>query len=109
LLGVRSTNKIFQDFRAGNGYGVSGYWIWRIEHIGYSRVRCFIHLGYGISGYSDTAYWLFRYGELAENVFLMVFDQSIIYGVSVDVNTAYSSKSGNGLEFFKVFRYGVCF
>ncbi|GJS18021.1 hypothetical protein Tco_0412493 [Tanacetum coccineum] len=80
------------------GYGVSAHW-----------VRCFVHLGYSVSGYSNTAYRLFGYGELAENVFLMVFDQSIIYGVSVDVNTAYSSKSGNGLEFFKVFRYGVCF
>ncbi|GJZ97326.1 hypothetical protein Tco_0669779 [Tanacetum coccineum] len=40
---------------------------------------------------------------------LMIFDQSIIYGVSADVDTAYSSKSGNGLEFFKVSRYGVCF
>ncbi|GJR38328.1 hypothetical protein Tco_1214012 [Tanacetum coccineum] len=73
--------------------------------------------GYGISDILGTAYrtyWIRRskvlwYGELAENVFLMVFDQSIIYGVSIDVNTAYSSKSGNGLEFFKVFRYGVCF
>ncbi|GKC50141.1 hypothetical protein Tco_1072886 [Tanacetum coccineum] len=26
-------------------------------------------------------------------------DQSILYGVSADVDTAYSSKSGNGLEF----------
>ncbi|GJW57668.1 hypothetical protein Tco_0104399 [Tanacetum coccineum] len=27
-------------------------------------------------------------------------------GVSADVDRAYSSNSGNGLEFFKVFRYG---
>ncbi|GJS51946.1 reverse transcriptase domain-containing protein [Tanacetum coccineum] len=31
-----------------------------------------------------------------------VVDQSIIYGVSADVDMAYSLKSGNGLEFFKV-------
>nr|GEV39646.1 hypothetical protein [Tanacetum cinerariifolium] len=30
------------------------------------------------------------------------FDQIIIYDVSTDVDTAYSLKSGNGLEFFKV-------
>ncbi|GJY96804.1 hypothetical protein Tco_0513714 [Tanacetum coccineum] len=67
----------------------------------------------------DTRYrtsWILRIGpprygvsdllELAENVLLMVFDQSIIYGVSTDVDTAYSSKSDNGLEFFKVIRYG---
>ncbi|GKA61074.1 hypothetical protein Tco_0760481, partial [Tanacetum coccineum] len=52
---------------------------------------------YGVSDLLGTAYWLFGYGELAENVLLMVFDQSIIYGVSADVDTAYSSKSGNGL------------
>ncbi|GJW66120.1 hypothetical protein Tco_0118004, partial [Tanacetum coccineum] len=45
---------------------------------------------------------VFGYGILAENVFFLIFDQSIIYGVSM----AYSSKSGNGLEFFKVLRYG---
>ncbi|GJS83718.1 hypothetical protein Tco_0750259 [Tanacetum coccineum] len=42
------------------------------------------------------AYWLFGYGELTENVLPMVFDHSVIYGVSADVDTAYSSKSGNG-------------
>nr|GEV66094.1 hypothetical protein JCGZ_22892 [Tanacetum cinerariifolium] len=34
-------------------------------------------------------------------------DQSVIYDVSADVDTAYSSKSGNGLEFFKVIRYAT--
>ncbi|GJX56606.1 hypothetical protein Tco_0286503 [Tanacetum coccineum] len=72
-------------------------------------VRCIGVLGYGVLYIMGTAYWLFGYGELAENVLLMVFDQSIIYGVSTDVDTTYSSKSGNGLEFFKVIRYGVCF
>ncbi|GJW00774.1 hypothetical protein Tco_1556025 [Tanacetum coccineum] len=115
-----------------NGYGISDlldmvyrtYWVQRTKPIGYGVLRssgmaywalgygvsallvqCFIHLRYGVSGYSDTAYGLIGYGELAENVFLMVFDQSIIYGVSVDVDTTYSSKSGNGLKFLKVFRY----
>ncbi|GKB63588.1 hypothetical protein Tco_0919774 [Tanacetum coccineum] len=74
-----------------------------------SSIRHIRHIRYGVSGYSDTAYWLIGYGELAQNVFLMVFDQSIIYDISVDVDMVYSSKSGNGLEFFKVFRYGVCF
>ncbi|GJT07873.1 ty3-gypsy retrotransposon protein [Tanacetum coccineum] len=74
------------------------YWVPRIEI-----------LRYGVLGSLGTMYWLFGYGELAENVLLMVFDQSIIYGVSADVDTAYSSKSGNGLEFFKVITYGVCF
>ncbi|GJR38330.1 hypothetical protein Tco_1214014 [Tanacetum coccineum] len=91
---LRSSAMVYWALR----YGVSALLVW-----------CFVHLWYGISGYFDTAYWLIGYGELAENVFLMVFDQSIIYGISVDVDTAYSSKSGNGLEFFKFFRYGVCF
>nr|GEX01355.1 hypothetical protein [Tanacetum cinerariifolium] len=80
------------------GYGISDlldtsyptYWVWHIEL-----------LRYGVLVSLGTAYWLFGYEELAENVLLMVFDRSIIYGVSVDVDTAYSSKSCNGLEFFK--------
>ncbi|GJX83151.1 hypothetical protein Tco_0332632 [Tanacetum coccineum] len=46
-------------------------------------------------------YWVFGYGALAVNVIFLIVDQSIIYGVSADVDTVYSSKSGNGLEFFK--------
>ncbi|GJX44572.1 hypothetical protein Tco_0261248 [Tanacetum coccineum] len=96
-------------------------WIRRIRHIGYGvpdllgtayrapPVRCIGVLGYGVLYIMGTAYWLFGYEELAENVLLMVFDQSIIYGVSAGMDTAYSSKSGNGLESFKVIRYGVCF
>ncbi|GJR56568.1 hypothetical protein Tco_1407089 [Tanacetum coccineum] len=57
--------------------------------------------GYGVL--TNTPYPFLGYGVLAENVFFLIFDQSIIYGVSM----AYSSKSGNGLEFFKVFRYDV--
>ncbi|GKF90879.1 hypothetical protein Tco_0274580, partial [Tanacetum coccineum] len=78
--------------RIGTQYGVSGF-----LGVG-SKNKIFQNfLGLGP--------WV--YGELAENVLLMIFDQSIIYGVSADVDTAYSSKSGNGLEFFKVIRYGV--
>ncbi|GKD74516.1 hypothetical protein Tco_1332798, partial [Tanacetum coccineum] len=114
LLGEGSKNKIFLNFlelvwirRIGPPvYGVSDlldtayqtYWVRRIELLRYGVLRS---LG--------TVYWHFGYGELAENVLLMVFDQSIIYGVSADVDMAYSSKSCNGLEFFKVIRYGVCF
>ncbi|GJT55265.1 hypothetical protein Tco_0990319 [Tanacetum coccineum] len=76
------------------GYGVSDlldmayrtYWVRHIELLWYS-----------VLGSLGTAYWLFGYGELAENVLFMVFDQSIIYDVYTDVDTAYSSKSGNGL------------
>ncbi|GJY18936.1 hypothetical protein Tco_0390427, partial [Tanacetum coccineum] len=112
LLVVGSKNKIFQNFlelvwirRIGPpGCGVSDLldtayrtdWVRRIEL-----------LRYDVLWSLGTAYWLFGYGELAENVLLMVFDQSIIYGVSADMDTVYSSKSGNGLEFFKVIRYGV--
>ncbi|GKB63059.1 hypothetical protein Tco_0919245, partial [Tanacetum coccineum] len=108
------------------GYGVSdrldtAYQTSSIRCIGFIRydvltlwVRCIGSLGtaywlfgYGVLESLGTAYWLFGYGELAENVLLMIFDQSIIYGVSADMDTAYSSKSGNGLEFFKAIRYGV--
>ncbi|GJU31063.1 hypothetical protein Tco_1174652 [Tanacetum coccineum] len=66
--------------------------------------------GYGVLSYSGTMYcisWvrrieLLRYGVLAESVFFLIFNQSIIYDVNTDVDTAYSSKSGNGLEFFNV-------
>ncbi|GJS94433.1 hypothetical protein Tco_0801401 [Tanacetum coccineum] len=39
----------------------------------------------------DTVYWM-------EIVFLQNVDQSILYGVSADVDTTYSSKSGDGLD-----------
>ncbi|GJU64433.1 hypothetical protein Tco_1246268 [Tanacetum coccineum] len=35
-------------------------------------------------------------------MYRFVVDQSIVYGVSADVDTSYSLKSGNGLEFVKV-------
>ncbi|GKC51118.1 hypothetical protein Tco_1073863, partial [Tanacetum coccineum] len=91
--------KYSRIFLSWYGYGVSDlldtayrtYWVRGIEL-----------LRYGVLGSLGTVYWHFGYGELAENVLLMVFDQNIIYGVSADVDTTYSSKSGNGLEFFKV-------
>ncbi|GJY37711.1 hypothetical protein Tco_0424075 [Tanacetum coccineum] len=104
LLGVGSKNKIFHNF-------LGLVWIRRIGPPRYSisdlfgMVYLLFGLGvlgslgmaywlfrYGVLGFLGTAYWLFGYGELAENVLLMIFDQSIIYGVSADVDTAYSSK-----------------
>ncbi|GJT27655.1 berberine bridge enzyme-like protein 22 [Tanacetum coccineum] len=69
-----------------SGYGVltnTEYWVFE----------------YGVL--TNMEYWVFRYGVLAVNVLFLIVDQSIIYGVSADVDTTYSSKSGNGLEFFK--------
>ncbi|GJY90283.1 hypothetical protein Tco_0505479, partial [Tanacetum coccineum] len=62
-------------------------------------------IGYGVLRSSGMAYWALGYGVSALLVRCFVHLGNI-YGVSVDVDTAYSSKSGNGLEFFKVFRYG---
>nr|GFD37508.1 hypothetical protein [Tanacetum cinerariifolium] len=62
-------------------------------------------VGYGVL--TNTEYWGFGNRVLAENMFFLIVDQSIIYGVSADVDTAHSSMSGNDLEFSKVFRYGV--
>ncbi|GKA48876.1 hypothetical protein Tco_0741834 [Tanacetum coccineum] len=39
----------------------------------------------------DMAYWM-------EIVVIQNVDQSILYGVSADVDMSYSSKSGNGLD-----------
>ncbi|GJR16469.1 hypothetical protein Tco_0799121, partial [Tanacetum coccineum] len=83
-------------------YGVSdllcmAYWA--------SWVRRIELLLYGVLGSLGMAYWaswlrrieLLRYGVLAESVPFLIFDQSIIYDVYTDVDTAYSLKSGNGL------------
>ncbi|GJR96513.1 hypothetical protein Tco_0268687 [Tanacetum coccineum] len=43
--------------------------------------------------------WSSKFGVLLEIVFDLSVDQGIIYGVSDEVDMAYSSKSGNGLEF----------
>ncbi|GJT22457.1 hypothetical protein Tco_0892394 [Tanacetum coccineum] len=82
-----------------------------------SWIRRIGPIGYGVLGYSGTVYWgpwvrrigslgtvfctswvrrieLLGYGVLAESVLFLIFDQSIIYGVYTDVDTAYSSKSG---------------
>ncbi|GJZ18526.1 hypothetical protein Tco_0554649, partial [Tanacetum coccineum] len=73
----------------------------------------------------DTAYWDFPSWMSSEvrariyHIFLGEYDvsrvkyactkvdQSFTYGVSADVDTSYSSKSGNGLEFVQVLGYGV--
>ncbi|GJX69844.1 hypothetical protein Tco_0305571 [Tanacetum coccineum] len=85
-----------------------------------SWIRRIGPIGYGVSDLLGMAYWatparcigslgtvvctswvrrieLLGYGVLAESVFFLIFDQSIIYDVYTDVDTAYSSKSGNGL------------
>ncbi|GKE31340.1 hypothetical protein Tco_1450662, partial [Tanacetum coccineum] len=79
-----------------------------------SWIRRIGPIRYGVLSFSSTVFYtswvrrigLLGYGVLAENVLFLIFDQSIIYDVYTDVDTTYSSKSGYGLEFFKVFRYG---
>ncbi|GKA26174.1 hypothetical protein Tco_0712283, partial [Tanacetum coccineum] len=115
LLGVGFKNKIFQNSCVGNwilrigppGYGVSD--LLRIELLQYgvlgSLGTAYWLFGYGVLSYSGTVYcisWVRRiellgYRVLAENVLFLIFDQSIIYNVYTDVDTSYSSKSGNGL------------
>ncbi|GJS14637.1 RNA-directed DNA polymerase, eukaryota, reverse transcriptase zinc-binding domain protein [Tanacetum coccineum] len=111
LLGIRDQikDKVFityrdlYDERLNSGLKVSdmignGEWKWPSD---WNLDTPYPIFGYGVL--TNTPYPFLGYGVLAENVFFLIFDQSIIYGVSM----AYSSKSGNGLEFFKVFRYGV--
>ncbi|GJR71174.1 hypothetical protein Tco_0083539 [Tanacetum coccineum] len=64
-----------------------------------SEIMSIRHIGEGLL---DMAYWM-------EIVLVQNVDQSILYDVSADVDTVYSSKSGNGLEFVKVLGYGVFF
>ncbi|GJZ33359.1 hypothetical protein Tco_0578795, partial [Tanacetum coccineum] len=110
LLGVGSKNKIFQNF-------LELVWIRRIRPPGYGvsdlldtayrapPVRCIVHLGYGVLGYSGMVFctsWVRRikllgYEVLVESVLFLILDQSIIYDVYTDVDTTYSSKSGNDL------------
>ncbi|GJR28448.1 hypothetical protein Tco_1104680 [Tanacetum coccineum] len=53
---------------------------------------------FGISTYGDfKSAGRFVERLLAEKVLFLIVDQSIIYGVSTNVDTAYSSKSGDGL------------
>ncbi|GKF33334.1 hypothetical protein Tco_0106534, partial [Tanacetum coccineum] len=100
------------------GYSVpdllgTAYWATPVRRIG-SLGMAYWLFGYGVLHILDTAYRassvrrieLLGYGVLAKNVLFLIFDQSIIYDVYTDVDMAYSSKSCNGLEFFKVFRYG---
>ncbi|GKE78220.1 hypothetical protein Tco_1544340 [Tanacetum coccineum] len=69
-------------------------WIRRIGPIGYSVSDLL-----GIVFYTS---WVQRiellgYRVLVKSVLFLIFDQTIIYDVYTDVDTAYSSKSGNGL------------
>ncbi|GJX35729.1 hypothetical protein Tco_0247286 [Tanacetum coccineum] len=85
------------------------YSVRRIELLRYSVLgslgMAYWLFGYGVLSYSGTVYcisWvrhidLLGYGVLAESVLFLIFDQSIIYDVYTDVDTAYSSKSGNSL------------
>ncbi|GKE04062.1 putative reverse transcriptase domain-containing protein, partial [Tanacetum coccineum] len=71
--------------------------------------------GYGVLSSSGTVFYtswvqrieLLGYGVLAESVLFLIFDQSIIYDVYTDVDTAYSSKSGNGLLIRQSLGYDV--
>ncbi|GJU91093.1 putative ribonuclease H-like domain-containing protein [Tanacetum coccineum] len=66
-----------------------------------SWIRRIRLIGYGVLSSSVTVYWgplvrrigLLGYGVLAKSVHFLIFDQSIIYDVYADVDTAYSSKS----------------
>ncbi|GJX74450.1 RNA-directed DNA polymerase, eukaryota, reverse transcriptase zinc-binding domain protein [Tanacetum coccineum] len=90
LLGVGFKNKIFQNSCVGN-------WILRIGPPGYgvSDLLSYSGMVYCISWVRRIE--LLGYRVLAENVLFLIFDQSIIYNVYTDVDTSYSSKSGNGL------------
>ncbi|GKD64284.1 protein LAZ1 [Tanacetum coccineum] len=119
-----STNKIFQNFleliwirRIGHpGYGVSdllgtAYCLLRYDVLG-SLGTAYWLIGYGVLAHSiwrigslGTVFYtswvrrieLLGYGVLTQSVLFLIFDQSIIYDVYTDVDTAYSLKLGNGL------------
>ncbi|GJZ36753.1 retrovirus-related pol polyprotein from transposon TNT 1-94 [Tanacetum coccineum] len=121
---MRSTNKIFQNFleliwirRIGHpGYGVSdllgtAYCLLRYDVLG-SLGTAYWLIGYGVLAHSiwrigslGTVFYtswvrrieLLGYGVLTQSVLFLIFDQSIIYDVYTDVDTAYSLKLGNGL------------
>ncbi|GJZ00310.1 hypothetical protein Tco_0517739 [Tanacetum coccineum] len=67
-------------------YGVLGSWVRRIGSLGTVFCTSWVH-----------RIELLQYEVLAESVFYLIFDQSIIYDVYIDVDTAYSSKSCNDL------------
>ncbi|GJY88331.1 hypothetical protein Tco_0502959, partial [Tanacetum coccineum] len=78
------------------GYGILNlldmaywtYWVWLMGYV----------LRTGVLYYLGKTYRVFvGYMDIAESVlFFNKFDQSIIYDVYTDVDTVYSSKSGNG-------------
>ncbi|GJS90526.1 hypothetical protein Tco_0773162 [Tanacetum coccineum] len=94
--------KYSRIFLSWYGYGVSDLLdmayraplVWRIRLLWYDVLS--------YSGMVFCTSWVRRiellgYGVLAESVIFLIFDQSIIYDVNTDVDTAYSSKSCNGL------------
>ncbi|GKB42367.1 hypothetical protein Tco_0887309, partial [Tanacetum coccineum] len=58
------------------------------------RIRSSRHVGG-----TDTLYLLLWIWRNDSQSYLLNVDQGFIYSISVDVDTAYSSKSGNDLEF----------
>ncbi|GJW31720.1 hypothetical protein Tco_0051752, partial [Tanacetum coccineum] len=62
-----------------------------IRRIGGIRYAYWRDLIRRIEGIMDTTYWM-------EIVFPYNVDQSILYGVSADMDKAYSLKSDNGLD-----------
>ncbi|GJR29026.1 putative ribonuclease H-like domain-containing protein [Tanacetum coccineum] len=90
-------------------YGVSDilgtayrtYWVRRIGLLWYGVLGSLVRR-IGSLGRVFCTSWVRRiellgYRVLAESVFFLIFDQSIIYDVYTNVDTAYSLKSGNGL------------
>ncbi|GJW31754.1 hypothetical protein Tco_0051786 [Tanacetum coccineum] len=101
--------KYSRIFLSYNGYGVSDildtayqtYWVRSIGLLQYNVLARWVRR-IGSLGTVFCTSWVRRiellgYGVLAESVHFLIFDQSIIYDVYTDVDTAYSSKSGNGL------------
>ncbi|GJZ70444.1 hypothetical protein Tco_0633994 [Tanacetum coccineum] len=94
LLGVGSKNKIFQNFLEmiwirrikPSGYGISDLLDTAYQTYSVQRIEL---LRYGVLGSLGTEYW-----ATPERCFLHL---GILYDVYTDVDTAYSSKSGNGL------------
>ncbi|GJV48604.1 putative mitochondrial protein, partial [Tanacetum coccineum] len=95
---VRYLNQIRKQHKR---YGVltnTEYWFF-----GYGVLTNTDYWFFGYEVLTNMEYWVFGYGVLAVNMLFLIVDQSIIYGVSADVDTAYSSKSGNEESFGYLF------
>nr|GEU51400.1 hypothetical protein [Tanacetum cinerariifolium] len=92
LLSVKSEDTIFDP-----GYDVLGLDSWWFTCEVQSRIRRIFLAGYGVTrqwSFNLSKSWIRRIGSfgyrvLAVNVLLLNVDQSILYGVSVVVDTAY--------------------